>query len=470
MSANIPYQVGDNEFFGIQTCAVDTNFLRMFHFDYIHGSPAALDEPDRILITESVAMRLFGDTDVVGKTIELGKYTVQVNAVVRDLPLNTHFIFSGYVSWKTILKNEEWDDFNAYTYIKTMPGVQLTDIDTAIASTVRDYISLVSEEYGMKYQPILHRVDEIHLSGYLDEDFAPKRSKNYVYIILSVIVLFLLTGVFNYLNLALAELTTQVKKIAILRTFGGINADHKKVAITDAILCLFIVAPVVALIMTLVLQYPGSLPPIEPRIWSSPLFVGLAAGLVFLILICSSLNSVLISKNELLLAPLKGNSSGSQKGFAARKILVAAQLSFSIIMIGLITVIVDQFQFVNNNDKGFDDHDVIVIDRRGGDKETMAFEEKVRGMSGVKIVASASFYAGARMEKKDIFELETATGMKKILVNFIHCESDFPALLNLRIKEGRGFDEEHASDRNGKAYLINETLAKEFGWDKPSGK
>lgn len=470
MNFNAPFQVDEEEFFGIQTCIVDTSFLRMFHFDYIHGTPDALDMPDRIVITESIARRLFGSTDVVGKMIDIERFRVEVGAVVSDLPLNTHFVFSAFISWKTIIRNEQWDDFNSYTYIKTMPGVQLSEIDTAIASTVKDYISLVSEEYDMKYQPIIHRVDEIHLSGYLEEDFAPKRSRNYVYIILSVIVLFLLTGLFNYLNLALAELTTQVKKIAILRAFGGVHADHRKVAITDAILCLLIVAPVVVTIMLLVLWFPGTLPAIEPKVWTSPIFAGLALGVVFVILMCASFNSIMISKKELLLAPLKGNSSGTQKGFMTRKVLVAMQLSFSIIMIGIITVIVDQFQFVNNNDKGFDDHDVIVVRRRGEDSQTLAFEEKVRAMAGVKLVSGASFFAEGRVEKKDIFELETAGGMKKHLMNFIYCQPDFPALLNLRIKEGRAFDEDHADDRAGRSYLINETMAKELGWDKPIGK
>jgi putative ABC transport system permease protein len=220
--------------------------------------------------------------------------------------------------------------------------------------------------------------------------------------------------------------------------------------------------------MMTILWYPGFLPAIDDDVWTSPIFIGLVAGLIVLIIVCASLNSIVISRSELMLSPLKGKSSGSQRGFTARKFLVAAQLSFSIIMIGLISVIVDQFHFVNEQDKGFNEKDILVISRPGY-KEAAALEESIRKMAGVKSVSGASFYPDAGVETKDIFALETPQGMKNQLVNLIYCEKDYPFLLDLRLKEGRFFDDEHSTDGKG-AYLINETAAKEFGWTNPIGK
>lgn len=459
------YKVDADKFYGITTYAADSNFLRMFNQEYIAGSASALDEPNHIILTESIAKRLFGKTDVVGKTVDAGPFTLEVTAVIKDLPVTTHMTFQAIISWDTFNRRDEWDNINAYTYIKILPNVDIHAVDTTIAEVAGDYLYLMSEELDFRYEPIITRIDEIHHSGFLEEDFAQKRSKSYVYIILSVIVLFLLTGLFNYLNLALAELTTQIKKIAILRTFGGIHADHRKVAITDSILCLAIVTPIVVLIMVAILWFPGFLPAIEPSVWTSKLFLGLVAAVLLTILICSSLNSIMISKSEITLAPGKGN----QRGFTARKFLVAAQLSFSIIMIGLISVIVDQFKFVNDGDKGFDDHDVIVVMRPGYGKTTEDLETSIRAMAGVKSVAGSSFYPDGGVETKEIFELETPDGMKTQLVNFIYCENDYPELLNLRLKEGRWFDREHSTDRKG-AYVINETAARAFGWENPIGK
>jgi len=93
------FVVKDEKFFGITTYAADSNFLRMFTHEYIQGSPSALDGPDRIVLTESVAKRLFGDTHVMGRDLDLGWRKVEVTAVIRDLPLNTHFTFQALLSW-----------------------------------------------------------------------------------------------------------------------------------------------------------------------------------------------------------------------------------------------------------------------------------------------------------------------------------------------------------------------------------
>lgn len=462
--------VDGQKLFGVHAYAADSNFLRIFSHEYIQGSPAALDEPKKIVLTESIAKRLFGETQVVGRDIDMGWTKVEVTGVIRDLPLNTHMTFQVLLSWDTFVRQDSWDNINAYTYLMTSPGVEAARVKADVDSLVTDYLQLLSEEYDMKYDPIVQRIDEIHLGGYLDEDFAPKRSRNYVYIIISVIVLFLLTGLFNYLNLALAELTAQVKKIAILRTFGGISADHRKVATTDSILCLLIVAPIIVLMMILVLSYPGFLPPIDSSSWTSPAFIGFAGGLVLVILLCSNLNGIVISKDELMLSALKGKSTSSQKGFTLRKLLVSAQLSFSIVMIGLIIVIFDQFRFVDQADKGFDDNDVMVITRLGKYEDTQVLEEKIRGMAGVVDVAGVSFYPDGAVETKDIFALETDEGFKQRLVNFIYFETDYPKLLGLQLVDGRFFDEEHTTDAGGGAYLINEIAAKEFGWENPIGK
>jgi putative ABC transport system permease protein len=466
MFASLVYEISDQKFYNIVNYAVDSNFLRMFNQEYIEGSEMALDQPNRIVLTESTARRLFGDTHVAGKIITAGDFILEIGAVIKDRPLNTHFTYDVLVSWDTFHRNDVWDNINAYTYIKLASNIQLNDVDSLIAATENDYLSLMSEEYEFTAEPIFERIDKVHTNGYLDEDFAPKRSRNYVYIILSVIVLFLLTGLFNYLNLALAELTTQVKKIAILKTFGGIHADHRKIAIADAIVCLVIVAPVVVLIVVGILSFPGYLPAIEPSVWTSQLFIGLVTAVVVTILICSSLNSIVISRSEIMLS-VKGNSASNQKGFTARKFLVAAQLSFAIIMIGLISVVVDQFNFINDADKGFDAQDVIVLLGTGPYDERQVLEESIRKMSGVKKVAGSSFYPDEGIEKKTIFAVETSDGMKNRLVNFIYGDKDYLEVLDIKVKAGRAFDDRATDQRS---YIVNEAAVKEFGWSDPIGK
>jgi putative ABC transport system permease protein len=149
--------------------------------------------------------------------------------------------------------------------------------------------------------------------------------------------------------------------------------------------------------------------------------------------------------------------------------LVASQLSFSIIMIAIIVIIVEQFQFVNTMDKGFDDKNVITIKMRSRDFSTAeTFLESIRKLAGVKSVDGSSFYFD-NIETKELFEVETPAGRKKMLVSYMNCGYDFVNTLDIELAQGRNFSRDRSTDNMG-AYLINETAAKEFGWKNASGK
>jgi putative ABC transport system permease protein len=154
-----------------------------------------------------------------------------------------------------------------------------------------------------------------------------------------------------------------------------------------------------------------------------------------------------------------------------RQYLVAAQLSFSVVMIALMIVIVDQFKFIENSDKGFSGEHIIVISPPKYDHEDVAevLMQSLRIMPGVDKVDGCSYTAGGHTETKEFFELELNDGMKNKLVNYINTGYDYVDMLGIKVKQGRLFDRNRETDAMG-AYLINETAAREFGWTNPIGK
>ena len=70
----------------------DPAFLKIFDLGYVHGDASALDNPTSIIITEPVAIKYFGSTDVVGKTVTLDhEFEFQIGAVITAIPMNSHF-------------------------------------------------------------------------------------------------------------------------------------------------------------------------------------------------------------------------------------------------------------------------------------------------------------------------------------------------------------------------------------------
>src|SRR5207244_3167392 len=109
-------------------CHADSTFFSIFTLPSIQGNTrTALNEPNTVVVTKSAALKYFGTTDVVNKTIETNdnRSTVyKVKAVVQDVPKNSHFNFDFFFSMKNV--DYEWNQHlsnNFHTYLLLKPGV-----------------------------------------------------------------------------------------------------------------------------------------------------------------------------------------------------------------------------------------------------------------------------------------------------------------------------------------------------------
>ena len=208
---------------------------------------------------------------------------------------------------------------------------------------------------------------------------------------------------------------------------------------------------------------------IDKSVFTSTPFILVAGAVVLAFIFSARINLFILSRSNDLINALKGKFNSRQSGFQVRELLVATQLSFSIIMIAIIVIIVDQFRFMNSVDRGFDDKNTIVIKMRGGSfSEAETFQESLRKLSGIKKVDGSSFYLD-NIETKELFEVETSEGRKKMLVAYMNCGYEYLDAIGIKITKGRNFNKDHGSDNFG-AYIVNETAAKHFGWKDPIGK
>jgi putative ABC transport system permease protein len=77
----------------VSAVAVDRQFLAIFNLPFIAGDPAsALSRPDGVVLSEEAAVRLFGSTDVLGRTVTLGGNLIDatVTGVIGAIPQPSH--------------------------------------------------------------------------------------------------------------------------------------------------------------------------------------------------------------------------------------------------------------------------------------------------------------------------------------------------------------------------------------------
>jgi putative ABC transport system permease protein len=471
------FTIEDNLFNSETILIADADFTKTFSFEFMKGDKEALEEPNKIVLTESTAKKFFGDADPLEQTVELPWAQLEVAAVIKDVPANSHLKFDALISWDTYDMDEGWDNINAYTYVKLKAETTHQDFLTKMNALLVDYQGEIEGNRGfdpnekIKFQPIVQNLLDIHLSEYLDEDIAEKRSKTNLFILIAVVVLFFIAGFINFLNLSLAELTTNIRKFGILQVFGGTTASHNKVILTNTVFSIFIILPLSALLCYVSLVSAESYFSIyiDPSVLTSPLFGAIIAGSMIAFIFSSRINSFVLSRSNDIINALKGKVNANQHGFRMRELLVATQLSFSIIMIALIVIIVDQFRYVNSADKGFEDKNTIVIKLRSTNfSQAETFQQSIRKLSGVKKVDGSSFYLD-NVETKELFEIETKEGRMKTIISYMNCGYEYLDAMGIEIQKGRNFSREHSTDNLG-AYIINETAAKEFGWKDPIGK
>lgn len=466
------FRLDDKIFSNEKTLAADSNFLRMLTFEYLKGNHEALDGPDKIVLTETLSQKFFGREDPIGKTVEFAEdMLLEVSAVIKDLPTNSHLQFDALISWETFDRYDAWGNLNAYTYILLRADATIEAVKAKMPAVLATFHDLIARDYDATYEPVFEKITDIHFSHPLDEDIALKRNKANIYILVVVIFLFLVGGLVNYLNLTMTELTSNLRKIGIIRVFGGLNGGHNKIVLSDVFFTILVVSPLVLLFAYFGWNIGRSFLSINinPAVLTHPLFLGMIGGFFALLIASSRLNALVLSRTGYVMACLQGRVSKNERGTAFRKILVCIQLCFSIIMIALITVIVDQFRFIQETNKGFDDKNTIVIKLPGEEPRIVeTFTEELRTVPGILKADGSSYYPGI-IETKYVFEVETEKGMEQLLVPMMLCGYDYLNVLDIKVAKGRAFSQNQASDQYG-AYMVNETAAKQFGWKDPVGK
>jgi putative ABC transport system permease protein len=466
------FRVEEQLYYDQVALAADSNFFKILTFNFLQGNSRALIEPNTIVITETFARKVFGTSDALGRTIVFGKDNLlEITGVIKDVPSNSHLKFDAVISWDTFNREDGWGNLNAYTYILLKPEANLVSIKRKMPSVLATFHDLVAREYKATFEPIFENITDIHFSGTLDEDIAQKRSKSTLYILAAVILLFLITGLINYLNLTLAELSANLKKMGIIRVFGGIADGQKKILFTETVFALIVVLPLAILLCYegLRLAHHHLDIQIDQRIFANPLFIFSAFGFLILLFLSTRANAYVLSKTSHIVNSLKGKLSSNGSGLSSRKVLVATQLSFSIIMIALIIIIVDQFKFIQESDKGFDQKNTILIKLRSPEPSRVeTFCETLSKINGITTVGTSSYYPGT-IETKYVFEVETEKGMEQRLVPMMNCSADYLTTLNIKIIKGRAFEKGRQTDLRG-SFIINETAVKEFGWKDPIGK
>ena len=461
----------------VDVFGAEPSFFQVFSFPLIKGDPAtALRDPNTIVLSQALAAKCFGPEDALGKTIEIQsggtKNAFRITGIARDVPSNSHFRFEMLVSMKTIFKGDEpgWTSNNFTTYLLLRSGVTQKLMEDKLVE-----IDKVYSEGGRTHLPwvwTLVPITRIHLNADLVTGNQPNGSAAYVKLFTIVAVLILFIAGINFVNLATARSAKRAREVGIRKVVGSFKRQIIGQFLGESILLSFfalllavgLVQVVLPLYRNLTgralgLPYFGS-PFVIPGLLGLALAVGFLAGLypaVFL----SSFKQTDVLKGS----PLAGKGRGA---LILRHGLVIFQFAVSgLLIIG--TLVIDrQLDFVRNRRLGFDkDHVVVVHNAEILGSRLDAFRERLKQRSDILGVSSVGSVPGQGTSNWGI-GVEGVGADRPLNMNFLTCDQDFAAVLNIRMAAGRFLSRDFPSDVE--AMVINEKAADYFGLADPLGK
>jgi putative ABC transport system permease protein len=214
-------QVDDKLFHQDEVFYADVDFFRLFTFPLISGDPAhVLAAPNTIVLTTSLAKKLFGEIPVMGQILMVDQVPLTITGIVDESPKPSHLHFSCLISMATVepqLRYNDWTRYNMTTYVSLKPGASLSLVEEKIIHLSGLMDAAGQPEQSYKLQPLR----QIHLEPNLMWDVftAVSPQKLGLWALLGSVVL--LMAIMNFVNLFTARSATIMRSVSIQKLLGA---------------------------------------------------------------------------------------------------------------------------------------------------------------------------------------------------------------------------------------------------------
>jgi len=467
--------VGDNKF-KIDGTYVDPEFLKMFSFPVTNGDiETALNDPNSIVLTESLATALFGQKNPLGQIIKIdNEFSVQVTAVIKDVPKNSNFRFEFLAPFEFKVQNfvwvkrakTQWSNNFLMNVVELKEGASFKAVSKKIAP-----IMVQKDKENNKNQSLfLQPMKEFHLYSEYKNWVNVGGRIEYVRLFGIIGVFVLLIACINFMNLSTARSEKRAKEVGIRKAVGSKRSQLIIQFLAESMLTAFF-----AFLLSFVLMWGFA--PLLKDIGFEDVTVDFTN--VFLILsvlgICIITGLVAGSYPALYLSSflpvkvLKGVLKQDKGAVMFRKVLVVSQFAISIGLIISTVIVFQQINHGKNQSVGYDPDNLIQITSSTDlAKNYSAFKQDLINTGYIESVAKASSPMTAIYNSWSGFSWEGSGEGNLNVFDVVTTEWDYEKTVGLKFKMGRPFSSEYKTDSN--AVILNEAALKMVGYKEPIGK
>jgi putative ABC transport system permease protein len=442
----------------------DTSFFQVFNFPLLKGDKAtALSQPNSIVISETEAIKFFGNKEPMGEVIKAGPYgDLMITGIFKDVPENSHMQFGAIASYATFLSHKktltpaENDNrrayLDSYLYILLNKNADSRNIQESLNKIAKTYYTQNDFKASFKLQ----RLDKIIPGPEIANNLGPNYPYLSIFLIGSIAILILVPACSNYINLSISQSLERMREIGVRKVLGG-QKKH--------MVLMFIIESTVVALLALGLSYlifevvrkdflfqmvetsPMDLSPTLITIIGFVLF-GMLVGVI-----AGAIPALYFIKVNPINA-LKGKELKSSGRSYFRKIILTTQFILSLGFTMAVLIMIRQYNYSVNYDFGFEQQNVLDVDLQKTDPQIFANEYSK--LSPVKKLSLSSHVLGIGSAPEQY--VKVSHGVDSLETSSISINEAF--ISNMKLEMLAGSDFSNNASENSRHIIINEELAK----------
>jgi len=415
----------DHIFYEKHVTLADPNYFKVFNFPLLQGDPKrALSEPNTLVISESVAEKYFGDSDVLGRTLTLNnniKYTI--SGVMKDLPSNTtmnYDIISSLNSLKEFVKatnpnaNDDLLNDNIVglgsfqTYLHLANDSEQKSVLKNIPMLMRRGNMSESEIKNNKFA--LAALPDLHM---FESATGTSIGMSNVYIFAGVALLIILLALLNYMSLTTARSNERAREVGVRKALGAFRGTLVAQFYSESILITlisFVLGFTLALVLRPILFDRLDIK-VDAAFMLSPVVLLPLAGLMVACVVLAGAYPSLVLSSFRPVEVLKGQFLKIGKGGVnVRQGITVFQFVASIALIIAAVVVQQQLGHLQSRKLGISKDQVLMIQPAA--EGYQSFRNEVSQLNEVEKVGSASlalfkdynaiFFVSSPFNKKEV--------------------------------------------------------------------
>ncbi|MEQ9378249.1 MAG: ABC transporter permease [Imperialibacter sp.] len=447
------------------------SFFNVFHYEFLQGNPStALQNPESIVLTESLAYKIFGRKEAMGERLSFGDRDVIVTGVIKDPPTNASIKFSHVTSLAadTFYVEEitagKWRGSSFHTFLTLTDEGEAVALESKMPALVKKYWAF--DDYPNYFiQPIA----DVHLQTNVNFDIGAGGSPNQLLLFSLVAGFILVLACINYMNLAIARSIRRAKEVGLRKVIGAHKWQLIVQFLAESVFVTLMALVLAVVLLPMLLPYFGDMVDRQITIQPDDLLL-LAPGLLLLVIFVGALAGsypAFFMSSLMPVAALKGSQIGKPTGAVLQRWLIIGQYAVSIAMIICSVVVYSQFRFISGKGLGFDKEHVLTIRLYPGpDRKALdAIENEWRANPNVLGITKGQNLPTNIDQSEPVTTLqrEQSDPDTYSIIYQLRTDANFLDVFGMQLVTGRTLSEEYALDKSSENCLLNEAACKAFG-------